>query len=105
MFSAIQVLIGSGADVNIKDDYSSATRIARQQRVHTSQSKSHDVSHDYHSTIVADVRDKEFCSFINHYSNYSGFTPLHYAIIKDDERIVKYLLEHGSIVPCHVIVT
>ena len=42
------------------------------------------------------TRDTEFCSFINHYVSYSGFTPLHYAILYDDAELVKYLLDHGA---------
>ena len=46
--------------------------------------------------LVAHMRDTEFCSFINHYVSYSGFTPLHYAILGDDKDIVKLLLDHGA---------
>ena len=42
------------------------------------------------------LRDHEFNSDINHYVSYSGFTPLHYAIIVDDIEMVKYLLDHGA---------
>lgn len=42
------------------------------------------------------VRDREFCDWINHYVNYSGFTGLHYAVVIDDETLIKYLLEHGA---------
>ena len=46
--------------------------------------------------LVAHIRDEEFCSFINHYVSYSGFTPLHYAILCDDVKLVKYLLDQGA---------
>ena len=42
------------------------------------------------------VRDTEFSDSINHYASYSGFTPLHYAVVMDDERLIEYLLEHGA---------
>ncbi len=45
---------------------------------------------------MAKTRDSEFCSFISNYVSYSGFTPLHYAILGDDERIVKFLLDNGA---------
>ena len=45
---------------------------------------------------VAIVRDQEFCSEINHFVSYSGFTPLHYAVVMDDKRMVHLLLEHGA---------
>lgn len=42
------------------------------------------------------MRDYEFHSSINHNANYSGFTPLHYAVITDDVALVQYLLTHGA---------
>ena len=42
------------------------------------------------------VRDLEFSSEINHYVSYSGFTPLHYAVVLGDEKMVCYLLEGGA---------
>ena len=45
--------------------------------------------------LVAQLRDDEFCSWINHNVSYSGFTPLHYSIIRNDKDIIEYLLENG----------
>ena len=45
---------------------------------------------------VAMVRDLEFSSEINHYVSYSGFTPLHYAVVLGDEKVARYLLERGA---------
>ena len=42
------------------------------------------------------VRDHEFSDVINHNVSYSGFTALHYAVVIDDETLIKYLLEHGA---------
>ena len=42
------------------------------------------------------VREQEFCHQINPYASYSGFTALHYAVIVDDEKLIKYLLDHGA---------
>ena len=42
------------------------------------------------------MRDHEFSSHINHFVNYSGFTPLHYAVVLDDWRMVQVLLNHGA---------
>ena len=42
------------------------------------------------------MRDKEFSSILNHYISYSGFTPLHYAILLDDIEVVQYLLDNGA---------
>ena len=46
------------------------------------------------------LRDDEFCSFINHNTSYSGFTPLHYAIITDNEALIQYLLDNGMVYTC-----
>ena len=47
-------------------------------------------------TAVAIARDRDFSDSLNHYSSYSGFTALHYGVVMDDERLVRYLLEHGA---------
>ena len=51
-----------------------------------------------HTHTVASVRDREFSSKINHYVSYSGFTPLHYAVVMEEEggEMVRYLLDHGA---------
>ena len=38
----------------------------------------------------------EFCSYIDHYVSYSGYTPLHYAVLLNDPEVVRYLLENGA---------
>jgi len=45
---------------------------------------------------VSQIRDFEFCFYIDHYVSYSGFTPLHYAVLLDDPKVVSYLLENGA---------
>ena len=42
------------------------------------------------------MRDREFSSKVNHHVSYSGFTPLHYAVVLDNEELVQYLLENGG---------
>lgn len=42
------------------------------------------------------MRDKEFSSALNHYISYSGFTPLHYAILREDIGVVTFLLDSGA---------
>ena len=54
------------------------------------------VSLTNHLVTVAFIRDQEFCSAVNHSVSFSGFTPLHYAVLYDDEAIVRYLLQHGA---------
>ena len=49
-----------------------------------------------YTLAVAAVRDHEFSSYINHFVSYSGFTPLHYAVISDDIAIIRLLLSHGA---------
>ena len=45
--------------------------------------------------LVAQVRDAHFSSSINHNATYTGFTPLHYAVITDNKDIIQLLLENG----------
>ena len=46
--------------------------------------------------LVAFTRDEEFCSYINHYASYSGFTPLHYAVLLNNKTFIEYLLDKGA---------
>jgi ATP-dependent Clp protease ATP-binding subunit ClpB len=82
-FDTVEWLIKEGgADINITDEFSSANRKAR--LLNTTPIR------------IYSIRDEEFCPHINHFISYSGFTPLHYAIITDDERIIRLLLENGA---------
>lgn len=81
-WDAIKVLVENGADINAKDEFSTAVRVAHYYGVEDSR--------------IASVRDQHFCSFINHYMSYSGFTPLHYAILADDMSLVRFLLDNGA---------
>ena len=47
-------------------------------------------------TTVAIARDRDFSDSVNHFVSYSGFTALHYAVVMDDETLIRYLLEHGA---------
>lgn len=50
----------------------------------------------YYCLAVALIRDREFCSLINHHVSCSGFTALHYAIVIDNREVVECLLESGA---------
>jgi hypothetical protein len=78
----VEFLLSKGADVNAEDEFSSARRMAGRLRITPAR--------------VAAVRDHEFSSYINHFVSYSGFTPLHYAVISDDVAIIRLLLSHGA---------
>ncbi|CAI8040388.1 Caseinolytic peptidase B protein homolog [Geodia barretti] len=78
----VEFLLRKGADVNAEDEFSSARRMASRLRISPAR--------------VAAVRDHEFSSYINHFVSYSGFTPLHYAVISDDIAIIRLLLSHGA---------
>ncbi|XP_064405178.1 mitochondrial disaggregase-like isoform X2 [Halichondria panicea] len=78
----IQLLLERGADVNMRDDFSTARRVAQQLGMG--------------SDRVALIRDREFCSLINHHVSCSGFTALHYAIVIDNREVVECLLESGA---------
>jgi ATP-dependent Clp protease ATP-binding subunit ClpB len=84
----VEFLVDNGVDINSKDEFSSAPRMASQERTSSTRGMC--------ATTVAMVRDRDFNDSINHFVSYSGFTALHYAVVVDDEKLIRYLLEHGA---------
>ena len=94
----MKLLLESGADVNVKDEFSTASRVA--SRLRSSASRG---CFNYclslslmAASIVAMIRDEEFSDKVNHHANYSGFTPLHYAVLLDSHTMAELLLENGD---------
>ena len=48
------------------------------------------------ANAVIRIRDAEFSSDFNHKANFSGFTPLHYAVVTGNKKMVETLLSHGA---------
>lgn len=78
---AIHALIKAGADPDLGDHYTTARRTARSMRVH--------------ELDVLRERDL-FSDQLNPYSNFKGFTALHYAVIQDSSAAVKALLDGNA---------
>ncbi len=41
-------------------------------------------------------REDEFCDRLNNRATFKGFTPLHYAVLRDDYSLIKLLLDAGA---------
>ncbi|XP_051048356.1 caseinolytic peptidase B protein homolog isoform X2 [Phodopus roborovskii] len=80
--SVVQVLLAAGADPNLGDDFSSVYKTAKEQGVH--------------SLEVLVTREDDFNNRLNNRASFKGCTALHYAVLADDYRIVKELLDGGA---------
>ncbi|XP_027263645.1 caseinolytic peptidase B protein homolog isoform X4 [Cricetulus griseus] len=80
--SVVQVLLAAGADPNLGDDFSSVYKTAKEQGIH--------------SLEVLVTREDDFNNRLNNRASFKGCTALHYAVLADDYRIVKELLDGGA---------
>jgi len=78
----VELLLKSGADPNLPDEYTNIYHTARDKGMH--------------SLDVMVTREDEFNSGLNQRANFRGCTPLHYAVLADDPAIVSLLLEGGA---------
>ena len=53
--------------------------------------------------LVLVTREDEFSDRLNSRANFKGCTSLHYAVLADDNEIVRLLLNHGKLQICKVI--
>jgi len=79
---AVRVLLESGADPNLGDEYVNIYHTAREKGLH--------------SIEVMMTRESEFSDRLNLRANFRGCTPLHYAVLADDPAVVNMLLEAGA---------
>uniref|UniRef100_A0A673UPI5 ClpB homolog, mitochondrial AAA ATPase chaperonin n=1 Tax=Suricata suricatta TaxID=37032 RepID=A0A673UPI5_SURSU len=80
--SVVQVLLAAGADPNLGDDFSSVYKTAKEQGIH--------------SLEVLVTREDDFNNRLNNRASFKGCTALHYAVLADDYRTVKELLNGGA---------
>uniref|UniRef100_A0A2K5RLY6 Caseinolytic mitochondrial matrix peptidase chaperone subunit B n=1 Tax=Cebus imitator TaxID=2715852 RepID=A0A2K5RLY6_CEBIM len=80
--SVIQVLLAAGADPNLGDNFSSIYKTAKEQGIH--------------SLEVLVTREDDFNNRLNNRASFKGCTALHYAVLADDYRTVKELLDGGA---------
>ncbi|XP_051966730.1 caseinolytic peptidase B protein homolog [Xyrauchen texanus] len=80
--NVVRVLLEAGADPNMGDDFSSVYETARERGIH--------------SLEVLVSREDEFSNRLSSRASFRGCTPLHYAVLADDLRTVRMLLEAGA---------
>ncbi|MCI4385627.1 hypothetical protein PGIGA_G00052850 [Pangasianodon gigas] len=78
----VKVLLESGADPNLGDDFSNVYGTARDKGIH--------------SLEVLVMREDEFSNRLSTRASFRGCTPLHYAVLADDLRTVRMLLDAGA---------
>ncbi|XP_043928958.1 caseinolytic peptidase B protein homolog [Protopterus annectens] len=81
-YSIVKLLLEAGADPNVGDEFSSVYECAKAKGIH--------------SLEVLVTREDEFSNRLNNRASFRGCTALHYAVLIDDYRVVRQLLEAGA---------
>uniref|UniRef100_F6QGP2 Mitochondrial disaggregase n=1 Tax=Callithrix jacchus TaxID=9483 RepID=F6QGP2_CALJA len=111
-YSVIQVLLAAGADPNLGDDFSSIYKTAKEQGIHSLEDGGQDgaswrITNQWTSALefrkwlglpagVLVTREDDFNNRLNNRASFKGCTALHYAVLADDYRTVKELLDGGA---------
>uniref|UniRef100_A0ABI7YKI1 Caseinolytic mitochondrial matrix peptidase chaperone subunit B n=1 Tax=Felis catus TaxID=9685 RepID=A0ABI7YKI1_FELCA len=110
--SVVQVLLAAGADPNLGDDFSSVYKTAKEQGIHSLEDGGQDgaswrITNQWTSALefrrwlgvptgVLVTREDDFNNRLNNRASFKGCTALHYAVLADDYRTVKELLDGGA---------
>uniref|UniRef100_A0A2K6UC83 ClpB family mitochondrial disaggregase n=1 Tax=Saimiri boliviensis boliviensis TaxID=39432 RepID=A0A2K6UC83_SAIBB len=105
--SVIQVLLAAGADPNLGDDFSSVYKTAKEQGIHSLEDGGQDGASwritnqwtsalEFRKWIFLVTREDDFNNRLNNRASFKGCTALHYAVLADDYRTVKELLDGGA---------
>ena len=78
----VEALLKAGADPNIGEEYTNIYHTAKRKNIH--------------SMEVMMTREDEFCDRLNLRANFRGCTPLHYAALAENRKIIELLLEAGA---------
>lgn len=80
--SAVRILLEAGADPNLGDEFQNVWKTSQEKGLNSLQ------------VLVA--REDEFSDKLNNRASFRGCSALHYAVLSDDERVIKLLLESGA---------
>uniref|UniRef100_A0AAR2KP78 ClpB homolog, mitochondrial AAA ATPase chaperonin n=1 Tax=Pygocentrus nattereri TaxID=42514 RepID=A0AAR2KP78_PYGNA len=100
--AVVKVLLESGADPNLGDEFSSVYGTARDKGIHSLEGKRRVTFQENTNvpTMLENLllvsREDEFSSRLSSRASFRGCTPLHYAVLADDLRTVRMLLEAGA---------
>ncbi|XP_036113846.1 caseinolytic peptidase B protein homolog isoform X1 [Molossus molossus] len=110
--SVVQVLLAAGADPNLGDNFSSVYKTAKEQGIHSLEDGGQDgaswsITNQWTSALefrrwlgvptgVLVTREDDFNNRLNNRASFKGCTALHYAVLADDYRTVKELLDGGA---------
>uniref|UniRef100_A0AAR2KKE0 Clp ATPase C-terminal domain-containing protein n=1 Tax=Pygocentrus nattereri TaxID=42514 RepID=A0AAR2KKE0_PYGNA len=100
--NVVKVLLESGADPNLGDEFSSVYGTARDKGIHSLEGKRRVTFQENTNvpTMLENLllvsREDEFSSRLSSRASFRGCTPLHYAVLADDLRTVRMLLEAGA---------
>ncbi|GFS47627.1 caseinolytic peptidase B protein homolog [Nephila pilipes] len=78
----LELLLKSGADPDLGDNFSSVYKIAKEKHAHPLE--------------VWSAREEEFSERLNTRASFSNCTALHYAVLADNIQAVEILLKHGA---------
>ncbi|XP_036282588.1 caseinolytic peptidase B protein homolog isoform X2 [Pipistrellus kuhlii] len=110
--SVVQVLLAAGADPNLGDNFSSVYKTAKEQGIHSLEDGGQDcaswsITNQWTNALefrrwlgaptgVLVTREDDFNNRLNNRASFKGCTALHYAVLADDYRTVKELLDGGA---------
>ena len=77
----VRVLLKAGADINAQDEFSNVQRMSRKTGLTPK--------------LLWEQRDGLFSARLDHTSDFSGFTALHYSVLLSDQRMTDLLLAKG----------
>jgi ankyrin repeat protein len=89
----VQALLDSGADVNAGDEFGTATTVSQRYHMNVFEGVLGRHVECVHLCAVLYQRQTHFGDQLRAGANFEGTTPLHYAVLAGDERIVQMLLD------------
>uniref|UniRef100_A0A8C2JU74 ClpB homolog, mitochondrial AAA ATPase chaperonin n=1 Tax=Cyprinus carpio TaxID=7962 RepID=A0A8C2JU74_CYPCA len=99
--NVVKVLLEAGADPNLGDDFSSVYETAREKGVHSLEGETCASSSSSSLLFLnpfthTHTREDEFSNRLSSRASFRGCSALHYAVLTDDPRTVRMLLDAGA---------